>query len=102
MDSSEVYKDLYWDFRLKEYDIYPQIDIEKVIDYAYYPDLRAVTKSDGCTFFDSKNGFVFDIDGAWLMEDPIKPDIRKHITIPSDKAYEIVARDDYDFLFFGQ
>ena len=92
--------DFFWDFLLREYNVKSEQECE-AINYQYYPDINAVAKGDGCTFFDAERGFIFDIDGAWF-DKGIFEGMRESVIVSSEKAFEIVTRDDYKFFFFNE
>ena len=90
--------DFFCDFLLHIYDLKSGQEAGE-INYKYYPDINAVAKGDGCTFFDTERGFIFDFDGSWF-EIGIFEGMRESVIVSSEKAFEIVTRDDYSFFFF--
>ncbi|MCR5733113.1 MAG: hypothetical protein K6G22_00780 [Lachnospiraceae bacterium] len=71
--------------------------------YEYYPDLNAIAKDYGCTFFDAELGFIFDMDFDWIKCGDLKHrKSRERIEISPEAAFEIASRDDYCFSFFGE
>ena len=75
-DSKEFYKDFFYDFTLRWYDLTKADEIRHEVIYEYYPDLNAVTKADGCTFFDTERGFIFDFDGDCFFDNEKKDYIK--------------------------
>ena len=99
-ETREISDDFFRYFLLHTYDLKTGKECEK-ISYRYYPDINAVAKSDGSTFFDTERGFIFDIDGDWICKG-IFEGMRESVAVSSEKAFEIVTRDDYEFLFFDK
>ncbi len=101
-DPSHFYCDLFHDFDIRLYEI--RMDSETVIcnySYLYYPETGAVAKSDGCTFFDTERGFIFDLDGDCFY-DFGNHRSRYRFLISADDAYAIVNSKIYRFLFFDR
>ena len=101
-ESRVFYRDFYHDIRMREYEL--SENEEKVVrdyTYCYYPDLKVVTKSDGCTFFDTERGFIFDSDGDWSRKG-VFGGRRTCNDISAEEALEIINWEDYSFLFFGE
>ncbi len=101
-ESKEFNGDFYHDLWMKEYKLSEDEDrIIKDYIYCYYPDLNAVKKADGCTFFDSERGFIFDSDGDWPRK-CVFGDRLPSSKISADEALAIISREEYEFLFFGK